>query len=726
MPIDPLTATAIAATGKWMWDNYGEMFVDKMAAGVAGKREDRALRKQWQQATTTYLQKLHDEVNNLRVLGKLESQPLEQIYTDVNVLSKLSAERRYRLEELEAAFIPRQRWLREESERRDGLSVATETQRLFILGKPGAGKTTFLKHVALRTIKDNAREDGDKKLPIFVTLKELSDSGQELVPFIAAQFGRADFPEAEAFVRRLLKTGAAVVLLDGLDEVNLEGERRARLITAIKQFVHEFDRCRILLTCRVAATDYSFERFIYVEMADFSPEQQKTFIFRWFQQDMAKRDNCWQALQASRNETLQELAQNPLLLSLLCVTFEERNEFPAERNEIYREATQALLGKWDARRNIQRDLIYQSLSLKHKERLLAQIAAQTFEAKEYFISQRRLVGLIESYLQGVPGIAEPDGAYVLAAMEAQHGLLVERAKHIHSFSHLTLQEYFTTHYIVENEVRGSLPRLMVHVGDDRWREVFLLTAAMLNDATDFAELYLEALAELVAKDEVLVAMLQWGANRSTYLPSGVKPSAARAFSLFLARDRTLVHNHNHMGDMAPDIDRSRSSTFILAYDRFLDPLLSRALNQTLNLTLSTLPLVRIIDLDLAIVHAFTLDVAVKYDLTLIEKLPKTTAGIIGQLQQWQHQFDWPLPAGLASLQLPADEASREEWEAFDQSLEQILLAHWGLEQFWELSEEQADLLAQYLQANLLLLACLELAYVPERQGIVDRLLLPPA
>jgi predicted NACHT family NTPase len=92
--------------------------------------------------------------------------------------------------------------------------------------------------------------------------------------------------------------------------------------------------------------------------------------------------------------------------------------------------------------------------------------------KEYFIPQQRLVGLIESYLQGVPGIAEPDGAYVLAAMEAQHGLLVERAKNIHSFSHLTLQEYFTAHYIVANEARGSLPRLMAHVGDDRWREVF--------------------------------------------------------------------------------------------------------------------------------------------------------------------------------------------------------------------------------------------------------------
>ena len=33
MPIDPLTATAIAATGKWMWDSFGKSFVDKAAGG---------------------------------------------------------------------------------------------------------------------------------------------------------------------------------------------------------------------------------------------------------------------------------------------------------------------------------------------------------------------------------------------------------------------------------------------------------------------------------------------------------------------------------------------------------------------------------------------------------------------------------------------------------------------------------------------------------------------
>jgi predicted NACHT family NTPase len=696
MPIDPLTA-AITATVTWIVDKYGEMFVDKMAEGVAGKREDRAVRKQWQQATTTYLQKLHDEVNNLRVLGKLESQPLEQIYTDVNVLSKLSAERRYRLDELEAEFIPRRRWLREESERRDGLTVATETQRLFILGKPGAGKTTFLKHVALRTIKENAREDGDKKLPIFVTLKEQSDSGQELVPFIAAQFARADFPEAETFVRRLLKAGDAVVLLDGLDEVNLEGRRRARLITAIKQFVHEFDRCRILLTCRVAATDYSFERFAYVEMADFDRAQQQRFIYRWFQEDMAKRDNCWQALQASRNDTLQELAQNPLLLSLLCVTFEERNEFPAERSEIYREATQALLGKWDARRNIQRDPIYQSLSLRWREGLLAYIAAQTFGNKVYFIPQRTLVRLIEKYLQGVPGIAEPDGAYVLQSMEAQHGLLVERAKNILSFSHLTLQEYFTAHYIVANEARGSLPRLMAHVGDDRWREVFLLTAAMLDDATDFAYHYLATLDRLAGNDQRLLAILRWNAAQNPNGSSDIPPPAVRAIGLlFLAAffRRRYAFTLGHIAQAIQGIGS------ILGHD--------------------ILGTEQKIDVEDAGLFLLIVELVLTLDPALATEIPKSASESLDWLYVLNQRFGLPWKEQVFERHVfYAEEMSDKVdvlWQVFTEYLD------------LKISEDiryTGRRLTQYLNANLLLLECLDLAYVPDRQAIVDRLLLPP-
>ncbi|RMH41647.1 MAG: NACHT domain-containing protein, partial [Alphaproteobacteria bacterium] len=411
--------------------------------------------------------------------------------------------------------------------------MVAEHDKLFILGKPGAGKTTFLKHTALRAIEREI-----KKTPVFVTLKELSDSGMAIVPFIVHQFEVHQFPKAETFVERLLQNGEAIVLFDGLDEVNLADNKRADLIRRLNDFVYQYSDCPILLTCRVAATDYTFTQFEYVEMADFDTEQMGRYIDQWFVYDEVKRQNCRKALlEDEENKAVRELAQVPLLLAMLCLVYEERGEFPPNRDEIYEEATRALLVKWDSSRNIARDTVYKQLSLKHKQKLLAHIAAETFEKGEYFLPEKKVVRLIEAYLQGVPGLEEPDGERVLRAMEAQHGIFVERARGIHSFSHLTLQEYYAARYIVDNEKRGTVARLMRYVGDDRWREVFLLTAGMLDDATEFGELYLEAAPRLLADDAQLLALLHWATQKGAQTQAAYRPPALRAFLLFRARAR---------------------------------------------------------------------------------------------------------------------------------------------------------------------------------------------
>ena len=52
---------------------------------------------------------------------------------------------------------------------------------------------------------------------------------------------------------------------------------------------------------------------------------------------------------------IQELATNPLLLTLLCLMFEESADFPSNRSELYKEGLNVLLRKWDAKRSIERE-----------------------------------------------------------------------------------------------------------------------------------------------------------------------------------------------------------------------------------------------------------------------------------------------------------------------------------------------------------------------------------
>jgi predicted NACHT family NTPase len=99
---------------------------------------------------------------------------------------------------------------------------------------------------------------------------------------------------------------------------------------------------------------------------------------------------------------LQELASNPLLLTLLCLVFEGRASFPANRSELYKEGLDVLLKKWDANRDIKREEIYKQLSLQRKEDLLSQVAYKAFEKNDYFFKQGFVEEQIREYIRNLP------------------------------------------------------------------------------------------------------------------------------------------------------------------------------------------------------------------------------------------------------------------------------------------------------------------------------------
>ncbi len=150
-----------------------------------------------------------------------------------------------------------------------------------------------------------------------------------------------------------------------------------------------------------------------------------------------------------------------------------------------------------------------------KEDLLSKIAWKTFTPGEYFFKQDKAKRYISEYIRNLPGAnindeaLQGDSGIVLRNIEAQHGLLVARAKNIYSFSHLTFQEYFTAREIilVRQSSDEALQELVSHIFDKRWREVFLLAVAMSPNAEKLLFLMKNKIDYLLKKSDSVDSFL---------------------------------------------------------------------------------------------------------------------------------------------------------------------------------------------------------------------------
>jgi predicted NACHT family NTPase len=646
------------------------------------------------------------ECGKMRVLDMEQDIALGEIYTDVNILENLTAKQRLGLEELHCLFhseladFERLGWGKAQK-RVSGLDAVQGHRKLMIWGKPGAGKTTFLKYIAMECLAERL---GTDCLPIFLSLKEFAEKPgkPELLHYISHKF--VDAGVKAEIIEKLLSHGKALILLDGLDEV-LEKDSR-RVIFQIQQLADHlhYGKNQFLITCRIAAKEYLFQGFREVEVADFDQEQIRVFVTKWFQsKNPAKAEKFMEKL--ADNEPIQELASNPLLLTLLCLVFGKLPNFPHNRAELYEEGVDILLKNWDGERDIERDQLYKGLSAKRKEDLLSLIALETFRQGNYFFKQKIAETYIAQFIENLPDAkSDPealrlDSEEVLRSIEANHGLLVTRAKGIYSFSHLTFQEYFATRKLTLNPTTEMLRELVSHLTEKRWREVILLAVEMLEDATELMQLIKQAVDQLLAEDERLQEYLQWlkaktDSLEGEYTTQDIEKITQKFFDLAHIKLAYIKSDKSKIRYLYLDLSLDLSLFFYLSLDLDLDLSLDLSLD---------------LDLDLYLYLSFSLSRSLSRSQKFTNRLNKLPQILLKE----------ELQALFAERPDPQNEEQFKKWykkngEAWTEKLHQIIITHRNIGHDWQFTDQQKDLLYQYCTANILLMKCLG------REAVIDR------
>ena len=641
----------------------------------------------------------------MRVLDMSQPVDLNNIYTKVNILEKIISRRRKGIDKLigncDLDSFNRFNLGKVEEEKIPGKKAVNKYRNLLILGKPGAGKTTFLKHLVIQCINGLFQSD---LVPFFISLKDFAEAENKpgLLSYLAQYIKSKDSEELQPVVEQ----GKILICLDGLDEVLKEDSQR--IIKEIRDLSANFPHNQYVLTCRIAAKEYIFEKFTEVEIADFDWEQITIFATNWFKNKLVKPEFFLTRL--DKDKPIQELASNPLLLTLLCLVFEESGDFPENRAGLYKEGLDALLKKWDAKRGIKRDAVYQKLWVQRKEDLLSKIAWDTFEPGEYFFNQDKVERYIGEYIRNLPSANTDEAALkldsevVLKSIESQHGLLVERAKKIYSFSHLTFQEYFTAREIIQvrQSSNKALEKLVNCLFDKRWREVFLLAVAMSPNGGKLVLLMKKKIDDLLAENKKLQQYLHWLNDKTI-----AEDINFRSNDIQKIQDKI----HFYVNKKRP---LSRSLYFSLSFSSFF---LSRFLNLNLYLYLY---------ISRSYSHSLSLDLDLYFSLSYSQfHSPSlslySNTGLHQALQKLKNQ-------------LPNEENEEEfkQWwrtngGTWRENLRAIMINNRNIGHDWQFSKEQKELLTKYYRTNQLLTQCLhQECYVsPEvRQEIEETLLLP--
>jgi formylglycine-generating enzyme required for sulfatase activity len=375
---------------------------------------------------------------------------------------------------------------------------------LVILGDPGAGKTTFLKYLSVLLALDRGAEAGlNRRLPVLVPLSAyaaaLAQHDVSLQTFMGDYYRSCglDLP-VDQLIGRALEQGNALVMLDGLDEVQ-QLAQRTLVVQRVEEFF-DFQRKRgnkFILTSRIVG--YRNVRPVAEDLkectlVDFDSDDIMLFWEKWTQaleratkgtstamQLAAAKEKAELLFVLERKPGVRQLAANPLLLTILALMMKRQGLLlPERRVQVYDQYVQTLLRHWNLSRGLDRR-VASDLDVLEMTRVLAPLALWMQESSSGagLVKGEALRFKLEAiYAERRVDDPEASARQLLADARDYASLLLERSAGEFGFIHLTFQEYLAAVAVAQrgqSDLQPVVDILAKQIDDPRWREVALLT-----------------------------------------------------------------------------------------------------------------------------------------------------------------------------------------------------------------------------------------------------------
>lgn len=476
---------AIWKSGGGAWNKFQE------------RRQRREIKDKINGSFIEYEEKFRERHGKVKIVGANCPIDVDRVFTNINFVDSINSlsfvdsvqtlERQFRNE--------RRRVKNKNIPTKSVFEISNKVAHLMLLGGPGAGKTTFLRKVGIEALKPtNTSEYIHRCIPVFIELKRFTTLKDiDLFELIKKEFSIAGIPNSSEFTSEALTQGKLLILLDGLDEVPYSNLDVA--VQHIRDFVGKYNKNRYIASCREGANyPLLFPSFRDIAIAEFDDSQIEKFVTTWFSIGGASSDDDSQEqerklnieigksflriLQKHKNSSIKELSRNPLLLTLLCLVYQNSNNLPQRKVNLYHEALELFTSKWLAYKKVQPNpIFYQELSPTLEKAMLSEVAYSGFLEDRFFFPEEEIADIIMTFMEGNLNAPSLDGKDILDTIKIYKGILIDQIHNHCSFSHITFQEYLTAQYIYDHNKVDEI--VATYIADPRWKDVFSMVSGLL-------------------------------------------------------------------------------------------------------------------------------------------------------------------------------------------------------------------------------------------------------
>ena len=308
---------------------------------------------------------------------------------------------------------------------------------VIISGTGGLGKSMMMRHLMLNAI---ANFDDLKLFPVFVPLKDYSDT--TLFDYAYSKIGVFDSKITADQFEQLLAHGSCLFLLDGLDEI--AAGRTERFERELEMLTDKYSKNIFILSSRPFQHFVSFERFSHFRLMPFIPRQAMQLINRLeFRPDEpAIKEKFQAALEKTLFRTHRSFTENPLLLTIMLLTFEQYAEVPSKMHIFYREAFEVLAKRHDASKGAYKRALRTGLSVDAFADYFAELCFRSYNDEKFEMTAEEFDGYFNQLnARAVANDNKTTASDFREDLCANLCLLYFEGNSYH-FTHRSFQEYF--------------------------------------------------------------------------------------------------------------------------------------------------------------------------------------------------------------------------------------------------------------------------------------------